>query len=60
MRRIFIYDDFNGRIRSDSDTIGTMTCNIGVDAPRNGYKIIEIFSSAPVGMEAAKHKFNRK
>lgn len=36
-----IYDDYNGRIRADQDSIGTLTTNCGNDALRNGVKIIE-------------------
>ena len=39
---ILIYDDYNRRIRADSDTIGTITPNIGVSAFTNSYKLIEI------------------
>lgn len=37
-----IYDDYNGRIRKDQNTIGTLTTNVGNDAMRNGFKLIEI------------------
>lgn len=36
-----IYDDYNGRLREDQDTCGTLTTNCGNDAPRNGFKVIE-------------------
>lgn len=36
-----VYDDYNGRIRADQSTIGTLTTNCGNDAPRNGIKLIE-------------------
>jgi len=36
-----VFDDYNQAIRSDQDTMGTITPNIGNDAPRNGYKLIE-------------------
>jgi site-specific DNA-cytosine methylase len=39
---VVVYDDYNSTIRKDQDTIGTLTTNIGNDAPRNGYKIIEV------------------
>lgn len=42
MKRILIYDDYNSRFLQDQDCIGTITCNVGVSAPRNGFKIIEI------------------
>ena len=38
---VVVYDDYNSSIRKDQDTIGTLTTNIGNDAPRNGYKLIE-------------------
>jgi DNA (cytosine-5)-methyltransferase 1 len=40
-KETIIYDDYNSTIRKDQDTIGTLTTNIGNDAPRNGYKLIE-------------------
>lgn len=36
-----VYDDYNSRVRVDQDTIGMLTTNCGVQAPRNGWKIIE-------------------
>src|SRR5574344_2561322 len=36
-----IYDDYNSSVRKDQDTIGTLTCNCGSSAIRNGWKIIE-------------------
>ena len=41
MKSILIYDDYNSRILQDQDCIGTITCNVGVSALRNGFKIIE-------------------
>jgi DNA (cytosine-5)-methyltransferase 1 len=38
---VVVYDDYNSSVRKDQDTIGTLTTNIGNDAPRNGYKLIE-------------------
>lgn len=38
---LIIYDDYNSRVRDDQDTCGTITTNIGNNAPRNGFKIIE-------------------
>jgi DNA (cytosine-5)-methyltransferase 1 len=38
---VVVYDDYNSTIRKDQDTIGTLTTNIGNDAPRNGYKVKE-------------------
>jgi DNA (cytosine-5)-methyltransferase 1 len=38
---VVVYDDYNSTIRKDQDTIGTLTTNIGNDAARNGYKLIE-------------------
>lgn len=40
-QRFTIYDDFNGRIKSDQSVMGTLTTNIGIDALGNGTKIIE-------------------
>lgn len=37
-----IFDDYNGRIRADQDSVGTLTTNCGNDALRNGTKIIEL------------------
>lgn len=42
MKKTLIYDDYNSRILQDQDCIGTITCNVGVSAPRNGFKLIEI------------------
>ena len=36
-----VYDGFNGQVRSDSTTIGTITRNVGADLKRNGQGIIE-------------------
>lgn len=36
-----IYDDFNGRVKADQSTVGSLTTNCGNDAPRNGVKLIE-------------------
>ena len=36
-----VYDDYNGRIRADQSTVGTLTTNCGNVAPRNGIKLIE-------------------
>lgn len=36
-----VYDDYNSNVRTDQDTIGTLTTNCGAQAPRNGWKIIE-------------------
>ena len=41
MEEPIIYDDYNGRIKADQTTIGTLTRNCGNDAERNGVKIIE-------------------
>ena len=35
-----IIDDYNQTLRSDQNTIGTITTNIGNNAPRNGYKLM--------------------
>lgn len=44
-----IIDDYNGNIRKDQETIGTLTTNCGVSAPRNGWKIAEPFCVASRG-----------
>lgn len=36
-----VYDGFNGQVRTDSSTIGTITRNVGADLKRNGQGIIE-------------------
>lgn len=36
-----VYDGFNGQVRTDSTTIGTITRNVGADLKRNGQGIIE-------------------
>lgn len=36
-----VYDGFNGQVRTDSTTIGTITRNVGSDLKRNGQGIIE-------------------
>jgi len=36
---IKVYDDYNSKFRDD-DNIGTMTCNIGSKAERNGQKLV--------------------
>lgn len=41
MTNVVIYDDYNNRISSDQNVIGTLTTNIGVQARRNGIKLIE-------------------
>ena len=41
MEEPIIYDDYNGRIKADQSTVGTLTTNCGNDAERNGVKIIE-------------------
>lgn len=38
----FIYDDYNNRFPSDQDNIGTLTCNIGNSALKNGIKLVEV------------------
>lgn len=40
-RKVIIYDDYNGNVRADQDTMGTVTPNCGNDALRNAYKVIE-------------------
>ena len=44
-----IIDDYNGNIRKDQETIGTLTTNCRVSAPRNGWKIAEPFCVASRG-----------
>lgn len=39
---IIIFDDYNGRVREDQNSTGTITTNMGTTAPRNGTKLIEI------------------
>lgn len=39
-----VYDDYNNKIREDQNTIGTLTTNCGSSAPRNGWKIIEVYN----------------
>lgn len=41
-KNIIIYDDYNGKIKSDQSIIGTVMPNFGNDAIRNGTKIIEL------------------
>ena len=36
-----VYDGFNGKVRTDSSTIGTITRNVGADLKLNGQGIIE-------------------
>lgn len=35
-----IYDDYNGNVRTDQSTMGTVTPNMGHNALRNAYKLI--------------------
>lgn len=42
MKKIILWDDYNQRVPQDQDSIGTITCNIGILAIRNGFKIIEV------------------
>ena len=41
-KEVFVYDDYNSNIRKDQNTIGTITTNIGNNAFRSGYKLIEV------------------
>ena len=41
-KSIVVYDDYNSNVRTDSNTIGTITTNIGSRALRNAYKLIEV------------------
>lgn len=36
-----VYDDYNGRIKADQNSIGTLTTNCGNSTPHNGIKLIE-------------------
>ena len=50
---IKVYDDYNSKFRDD-DNIGTMTCNIGSKAERNGQKlVIQVNSATSKGYEEA-------
>lgn len=40
-RERIVYDDYNSNVRTDQDTIGTLTLNIGKSSFRNAYKLIE-------------------
>ena len=44
MAEPIVYDGFNGQVRTDSTTIGTITRNVGADLKRNGQGIIEPLS----------------
>lgn len=59
-----IYDDYNGRVRDDQDTCGTLTTNCGNDAPRNGFKIIEPINTDEEGnastLTAGYYKYGSK
>lgn len=44
-----VYDDYNGRVRPDQTTIGTITPCAGNTAPKNNYKIIEPQTEAVKG-----------
>ena len=41
-----VYDDYNGRVREDQDTVGTITPSAANLAPKNSYKIIEAEAEA--------------
>ena len=41
MGGVIVYDDYNSRIRSDQNSMGTLTLNIGKSGLRNAYKLIE-------------------
>lgn len=43
-----VYDDYNGRVREDQDTVGTITPCAGNLAPKNNYKIIEAEAESSV------------
>ena len=36
-----VYDGFNGQLRADNTTMGTITRNVGADLKRNGQGIVE-------------------
>jgi DNA (cytosine-5)-methyltransferase 1 len=59
-----IYDDYNGRLRDDQDTCGTLTTNCGNEAPRNGFKIIEPINTDEEGnastLTAGYYKYGSK
>lgn len=40
-KRTIVYDDYNSRVRKDQSTIGVITGNIGIAAPRNAYNLLE-------------------
>lgn len=44
-----VYDDYNGRVREDQDTVGTITPSAANLAPKNSYKIIEAEAEASDG-----------
>lgn len=43
-----IYDDYNGNIRKDQKTMGTITSHIGSCALRQAYKVIEMYDNKPI------------
>lgn len=49
-----VYDGFNGQVRADSTTIGTITRNVGADLKRNGQGIIEPLSEYEKEMKNGK------
>lgn len=59
-----IYDDYNGRLRDDQDTCGTLTTNCGNKAPRHGFKIIEPINTDEEGnastLTAGYYKYGSK
>ena len=56
-REPIIIDDYNQRVRTDQDTMGTLTTNCGSSAPRNGFKIAEPQTALeqPVDRDYKKH-----
>lgn len=42
-KEIIVYDDYNSKVYGKRDLIGTITTNIGISDPRNGFKIVEIY-----------------
>ena len=41
--KMILMDDYNGNIPTQHDVIGTVMKNFGIDAFRNGWKIILVY-----------------
>lgn len=41
MKKIYVYDDYNGNIPKNQNVCGTVTTMFGRDSLRHGYKLIE-------------------